>query len=125
MDVQPLDSAGGDLESLIKSAGAALFGEHEPTLRAAQRPGDAIGREMRLDRQIHPARLEDRQDGRQPIQIALRHHRHHGLAAQPRANNARANRFARAFSSPYVRLRSPHTAATRSGYASTRSSNNS
>ena len=43
----------------------------------------------------------------------------------PRANSARASRLARALSCPYVRLRSPRTAATRSGCASTRCSNNS
>ena len=35
-----------------------------------------IGREMRLDRQIDATGLEDREDGGQPIQIALGDHRH-------------------------------------------------
>ena len=38
---------------------------------------------MRLDRQVHPAGLEDRQHRRHPVQVALGHHRHHALAAQP------------------------------------------
>jgi hypothetical protein len=38
---------------------------------------------MRLDRQIHATSLENRQDGNQPIQIALDHHSNHTLTAQP------------------------------------------
>ena len=38
---------------------------------------------MRLNRQIHPTGLEDRQNSDQPIQIALDHHSHHTLTAQP------------------------------------------
>ena len=38
---------------------------------------------MRLDRQIHATSLEDRQDGDQPIQIALGHDSHHIFTAQP------------------------------------------
>ena len=48
-----------------------------------ERGGDAVGREVRLDGQVDAAGLEDREDRRHPVQVALGHHRDHALAAQP------------------------------------------
>ena len=61
---------------------AARFGQHELAPGPGQRPGDAVGREVRLDGQVHPAGLEDRQDGGHPVQVAFGHHGHDALAAK-------------------------------------------
>ena len=42
-------NSGQRCESLTKRGGAAAFSEHEPTVGPGKCPGDAVGREMRLD----------------------------------------------------------------------------
>src|SRR5207245_4666234 len=63
--------AGQRLERLIEHGGTGPFGEHEAAAGTGERLRDAVGREMRLDGQVGAAGLEDRQHGRQPVQIAL------------------------------------------------------
>ncbi len=74
---------GDRVEGLVQRGGAAGFGQHELTPGTRQRGRDAVRREVRLDGQIHPTGLEDRQDGGHPVQVPLGHHRDHTLAAQP------------------------------------------
>ena len=70
-------------EGLVQGGGAAGFGQHQTAAGAGKHRHNAIGREMRLDRQIHTTGLEHREHGSQPIQIPLRHHTNDTLAAQP------------------------------------------
>ena len=98
VDEQRLDS-GQRVEGLVERGGAAAFGQHEPALGTGERRRDAIGREMRLDGQVHAAGLEDRKDGGHPVQIALGHHRHDTFAAQPPRQQGSPSRLARALSS--------------------------
>ena len=74
---------GQRLQGLVQGGGAAGFGQHQTAAGPGEHRRNPIGREMRLDRQIHPTRLENRKNSGQPIQIALGHHRHHTLTAQP------------------------------------------
>src|SRR2546427_181936 len=87
-DEERLDS-GERVERRIEHGGAAALGEYEPAARPGKRPGDALGREMRLDGQISPARPADREHGGHPVQNSLRHPTGPTLAAktpgQPRA----------------------------------------
>ena len=82
VDRQRLD-AGQRAEGRLQGGGAAGLGQHQPAPGPGQRGRDPAGREMRLDGQVHAARLEDRQDGGHPAQVALGHHRDHAFAAQP------------------------------------------
>ena len=82
VDQQRLD-AGQRAEGRLQGGGAAGLGQHQPAPGPGQRGRDAVGREMRLDGQVHAARFEDRQDGGHPAQVALGHHRYHAFAAQP------------------------------------------
>ena len=70
-------------QRLVERGGAARLGQHQPALGARERGRDPVGREVRLDRQVHPAGLEDGDDGGHPVQVALGDHRDHALAAQP------------------------------------------
>ncbi len=71
------------LQGRVQGGGAGRFGQHQPAAGPGKHGRNPIRREMRLDRQIHPTGLEDRKHRSQPIQIALGHHRHHTLTAQP------------------------------------------
>src|SRR5574341_1272140 len=73
VDEERLDD-GQRRERLIEHGGAAWFGEHQPAARPGECPGDAVGREMRLNRQVRAAGLEDREHPGHPVQIALGHH---------------------------------------------------
>ena len=82
VDEQRLDSGQG-VEGLVERGGAAAFGQHEPALGAGERLGDATGREVGLDGEVHATGLEDREDGGHPVEVALGHHRDDTFAAQP------------------------------------------
>ena len=82
VDEERLDS-GQRVQGLVERGGAAGFGQHEPAPGTGERGRDAIGREMRLDGQVHATGLEDREDGGHPVQVALGHHRYDTFAAQP------------------------------------------
>lgn len=60
-----------------------VLGEDEVVVRAGEDRPDAPGREVRLDRQIHTARLEDAQHGGQPVEVALHEHGDDALGPQP------------------------------------------
>ena len=81
-DEQHLDSRPG-IEGLAQRGGAARLGQDQLAPGPGQHGADAVGREMRLDGQVHAAGLEHRQDGRDPVQGALGHHRYDPFAAQP------------------------------------------
>src|SRR5213594_4950827 len=78
-----LAKAAERVERLIEHGGATAFGKYESAACTGKRPGDALGREMRLDGQVGAARLEDREHGGHPVQIALGHHADHPFAGQP------------------------------------------
>ncbi len=67
----------------LQGGRAVRRGQHQPAPCALQHGRDASGREVRLDRQVHPAGLEHRQHRGQPLRGALRDHRHGVLTAQP------------------------------------------
>ena len=81
-DEQPLDPR-QPIEGLVEGGGAAALGEHQPAAGAGECGRHAGGREVRLQRQVRDPCLQDPQDGGHPVQVALRHHRHHRLAGQP------------------------------------------
>src|SRR5437867_4436494 len=56
VDEELLDS-GQRVEGRIEHGGATALGEYEPAACPGKRPGDALGREMRLDGQVGAARL--------------------------------------------------------------------
>src|SRR5204863_9237444 len=78
-----LAKAGERVERLIEHGGATALGEYDPAACPGKRPGDALGREMRLDGQVGAARLEDGEHGDHPVQIALGHHADDPFAAEP------------------------------------------
>lgn len=75
--------AGQRFDRLAQGRRAAGFGQHQFAVGPAQRGRDAVGREMRLDRQVDTARLEHGEHGGHPVQIAFGDHRDDALAAQP------------------------------------------
>ena len=100
-------------QGLVQRGSAAGFGQHQTASGPGQHRRNPISREMRLNRQIHPTSLENRKDGGQPIQIALRHHRHHTLTAQPPRQQRPSQPISASVQLPVRQAAdSPHTAAT-------------
>ncbi len=69
--------------SCVQRRGAPGLGQDEAASGTGHRPRDTVGGEMRLDRQVCAAGLEDREDGGEPVEVALRHHGDDAFAAQP------------------------------------------
>ena len=70
------------LKGLVEVRSAALLGEHQPAPGARQRGGDALGRKVGLDGEVHPSGLEHRQHRGHPVEVALGHHRDDVLPPQ-------------------------------------------
>ncbi len=66
----------------LQRGGAAQLGQHQAAAGPAQRGRDAVGWEVRLDRQVHPAGFEHREHRGHPVQVAPGHHRDHVFPAQ-------------------------------------------
>ncbi len=61
-------------QRLVEGGGAPGFREDEGAAGTVEDGADAIRREVRLDRHVDTAGLEHGEDGRHPVQVALRHH---------------------------------------------------
>ena len=70
-------------EATVERGRAAGLGEGEPAARAAQHGGDAVGREVRLDREVGATRPEDGEHRRHPVESAPGDHGHDVLGLQP------------------------------------------
>jgi hypothetical protein len=81
-DEEALDPSYG-VKCLVEVRAAVGLRQDEPGLRPDEDRCDAVGREVRLQRQVHAAGLEDRQHGRHPVEVALHHDRDDPLPFQP------------------------------------------